>query len=83
MATLLSSNSVSKSKSSMLLNGPLFFRVSDRQLLLSLLPGKQRSIVVKISMMKVPQAPMLKSNGKSPRRFTVHSETTDILIKII
>ena len=78
MEILLISNSVSKAKSVIVLNALSFSRVSARQPLLSFEPGKQRSIVITLSIKKVPQAPMVKSNGKSPIRFTVHSETTDI-----
>ena len=81
METLLTSNSVSNSKSSMLLKGPFLLLVSDRQFLFSLLPEKQRSIVIKLSMRNVPQDPILKSNGRLPRRLTEHSETTEILNK--
>ena len=74
----MSSNSVSKTKLLTLLNAFSFRRVSVRQLLLSFAPEKHRSIVVRLSIMKVPQAPIVKSKGKSPSRLTAHSDTTEI-----
>ena len=77
--TALRSNSVSKTKLLTLLNGPSFLRLIDRHFLISSVVAKQRRIVVRLSITKVPHAPIEKSNGKSPSRLTVHSETTEIL----
>ena len=65
----------------MLLNGPFLLLVSDRHFRLSLLPEKHRSIVIKLSIRNVPHDPIVKSNGRLPRRLTEHSETTEILNK--
>ena len=83
MATLLTSNSASKTKSS--LNAPSFFRVNDRHCLVAFteVQLKQKSVVDKLLIMNVPQVPPPeKSNGRSPIRLTVHSVTKEIWNKL-